>query len=78
MKKGVKFIFVFALAILLCASFVSAGWFGDMWGKITGHAPEGYVPPGICDDVTSEMKSKYSSFFDASGISSRFKFNSSI
>jgi len=38
MKKGVKFIFVFALAILLCASFVSAGWFGDFFGKITGNA----------------------------------------
>jgi len=62
MKKSVNFIFIFALVILLTASFVSAGWFGDLFGKITGNQvfvnEPGDAP--VEDAIKSSPEDKYS------------------
>jgi len=34
-KKGVE-VFICFILIVFLLSFVSAGWFGDFWAKITG------------------------------------------
>jgi hypothetical protein len=42
MKRGVSVVFVLVLMFSLFSfSLVSAGWFGDMWGKITGNVVSG-------------------------------------
>jgi hypothetical protein len=39
MNKRLLGIFVLGLfAVILVSGFASAGWFGDFWGKMTGHA----------------------------------------
>lgn len=38
MKNGVSYIFIISLILILSLSLISAGWFSDLWGKITGKA----------------------------------------
>ena len=49
-KKSVMIIGIF-LSVILISSFVSAGWFGDLWAKITGRAVEEETEcgNGICE-----------------------------
>jgi len=37
MKRGLVLASVF-IVLILSLGFVSAGWFSDVWGKITGNA----------------------------------------
>ena len=41
MKKTLLEIFIFCLMLVLLISFISAGWFGDIFGKINGNVIEG-------------------------------------
>jgi hypothetical protein len=50
-NKRIGVVFVFSLVLLLSVSFVSAGWFGDLWGKITGKA---IVDSSSCDDCVGK------------------------
>ena len=90
MKKGVKFIFGFVFIILLSVGFVSAGFFGDLWGKVTGDftldpdevklhddSDPRAINPLIQDNIISwEMRQKYSTFFDSNGWSVTFNTDS--
>ncbi len=36
MNKGLKLLVVFSLAVAVLVSFVSAGFFDEIWGRMTG------------------------------------------
>ena len=38
MKKGVAIVACLCLVLIISSSFVSAGFFSDLWNKITGKA----------------------------------------
>lgn len=51
MRRGFSIATVFVLSMMLCASFVSAGWFGDLFsGKLTGHVTSDSVDNDCVQD----------------------------
>ena len=54
-KKVVSYVLVFSLIVLLSVSFVSAGWFSDLFGKITGKVVAGdYSSSSTCANAGNE------------------------
>mgnify|MGYP003995827119 CR=1 FL=1 len=51
MKKGVAIVACLCLVLIISSSFVSAGFFSDLWNKITGKA----VGECIDSDATAEF-----------------------
>ncbi len=54
MKRGISVLFIcVSLILLISMPFVSAGWFGDFWGKITGQ-----VVADTCNDQGNNLMVK--------------------
>ena len=47
MKKGALIVSLALVLFMLSISFVSASWFSDLWGKITGNVVSGTCPIGL-------------------------------
>jgi hypothetical protein len=63
-KKVVSYVFVFSLVVLLSVSLVSAGWLGDLFGKITGKV----VADGLECNTNSECSSGYCNLESGAGV----------
>ncbi len=76
MKRSGDYLFVISLILVLSLSLVSAGWFSNIFGKISGNAPavdsgDGGTNSGVTSG--SSYASRYWSFFDGSGVSVYFR-----
>src|SRR3989338_8775706 len=60
MKKSLVIVFISLILIILIMSisFVSAGWFGDFWKKITGKTTENDTTNQTCSDDCSSNGAK--------------------
>lgn len=73
MKKSVSYLFILSFVLVLSLSLVSAGWFSNIFGKISGNQVK-FVSPTVdaCSSISDSMRQTYFTLFGADGWSANF------